>query len=371
MIKVFGVCAFPKEFPCTRYRLLQFVEPLREQGIELEVRPFLESEKYAAFYDGRGGVARLLTLVRPLLRRFRDIKRARECDVILVQREAMLFGPAFFERLYRVVGSKPMILDLDDAVYIPYLSPKYGKIGSFLKFFGKTDSLIRQADVVVCGGRYLSEYARNKGANSVVIPTVVDTDKFHPVKKNNAPMVIGWIGTESTFPFLESIFPVLQRLADRYDFLLRIRGSGKDRVEIDGVKVENLPWSLETEIADFQSFDIGLYPLKIGDEASLEWIQGKSGFKAIQYLSLGLPFVMSPIGVCAEMGIPNETHFLAESETDWEEKLTLLLEDKNLRIRMGDSGRKFSLKEYSLEGQAQRLARVITEVVSAKDRETD
>lgn len=366
MIKVFGVCAFPKEFPCTRYRLLQFVEPLRERGIELEVRAFLESEEYAKFYDGRGGVARFLTLIRPVLRRFRDIKKARECDVVLVQREAMLFGPAFFEWLYRVVGRKPMIFDLDDAVYIPYLSPKYGKIGSFLKFFGKTDSLMRQADMVVCGGRYLSEYARSKGKNSVVIPTVVDTDRFHPIEKNNDPLVIGWIGTESTFPFLESIFPVLQKLADRYNFVLRIRGSGKDRVEIEGVKVDNLPWNLETEIADFQSFDIGLYPLKIGDEASLEWIQGKSGFKAIQYLSLGLPFVMSPIGVCAEMGIPNETHFLAESETDWEEKLALLLEDTNLRIRMGDSGRKFSLKEYGLGDQTEKLSQVIKDVVSGE-----
>jgi glycosyltransferase involved in cell wall biosynthesis len=71
---------------------------------------------------------------------------------------------------------------------------------------------------------------------------------------------------------------------------------------------------------------------------------------------------MSPIGVCAEMGIPNETHFLAETENDWEAKLVLLLKDTNLRRRMGAAGRKLALKEYSLEIQAGKLAQILREV---------
>lgn len=364
-MKVLGICAFPIEFACTRYRLLQFVEPLKKHGIKLEVRPFLSSAEFKEFYQHGNILSRGKTLFKPLLKRLSDLKKVRQSDIILVQREAMPFGPAFFERLYQIVGRKPLILDLDDAVYLPYLSPTYGKIGTFLKFFGKTDSLIKQAEVVICGGRFLAEHAEKLGAKIVVIPTVVDSEKFYPIEKNNNPPVIGWIGTGSTFPFLESLFPVLQKLAKDYDFLLRIRGSERENVTAEGLKIENLPWRLETEIADFQSFDIGLYPLRIDeskDGASLEWLKGKSGFKAIQYFSLGLPFVMSPIGVCAEMGIPNETHFLAETENDWEAKLVLLLKDTNLRRRMGAAGRKLALKEYSLEIQAGKLAQILREV---------
>ena len=340
---------------------MQFVEPLKKHGIEMNVRPFLDSAEHAKFYEGGSVLKRIRILSGPILNRLYDLKSALDCDVIYVQREAMLFGPAFFERLYRVIGRKPMILDLDDAVYIPYLSPKYGRLGSFLKFFGKTESLMKQAETVVCGGRFVAEYAEKLGAKATVIPTVVDTDKFRPVEKNNNPLVIGWIGTASTFPFLESIFPVLQRLAKRYEFLLRIRGSGVDELRVEGLNIENMPWRLETELADFQSFDIGLYPLEVNDLAPIEWVKGKSGFKAIQYMSLGLPFVMSPLGVCAEMGIPGETHFPAETESEWEEKLALLLEDAGLRAKMGASGRKFALAEYSIEKQAEKLAQVIKE----------
>ena len=85
--------------------------------------------------------------------------------------------------------------------------------------------------------------------------------------------------------------------------------------------------------------------------------------KGIQYFSLGLSFVMSPVGVCAEMGIPGKTHFLAETESDWEAKLAMLLGNADLRKKMGASGREFSLTEYNLETQAEKLAEIIKAVV--------
>ncbi|MFS8087409.1 MAG: hypothetical protein ACMG6H_17390, partial [Acidobacteriota bacterium] len=79
--------------------------------------------------------------------------RARQADVILVQREAMLFGPPLIEWLSTNAAGRPMVLDLDDATYVSYTSPTYGKIGKALKWFSKTDDLIRWAKVVTCGNR--------------------------------------------------------------------------------------------------------------------------------------------------------------------------------------------------------------------------
>lgn len=330
------------------------------------IKPFFQSDEYRAFYDNKRFFARIAAVARPIARRFLDIRRARSADLILVQREAMLFGPAFFEWLYRVGSGKPMILDLDDAVYIPYKSPKYGRLGSYLKFFGKTENLIKKAELVICGGRYLADFARSLGCRSFVIPTVVDGEKFLPTENENDPLVIGWIGTASTFPYLQKIFPALQRLSKRHDFVLRLRGTGQREVHLDGVNVDNAPWKLETEIADFRSIDIGLYPLIPTEEMSLEWLEGKSGFKAIQYLSLGIPYVVSPVGVAAEFGLSGETHFEARTIDEWESQLEKLLTDPGLRRRMGKSGREHSEKEFSLEKWTSVLSECIREIASSR-----
>jgi glycosyltransferase involved in cell wall biosynthesis len=130
----------------------------------------------------------------------------------------MFFGPELFERLYSAVGGLPIVLDLDDATYVPYTSPSFGRVSRLFKFFGKTDRLIDRAAVVTCGNRFIAEYVEQRGTRAVVVPTVVDTNIFAPVERQNDPPVIGWIGTHSTYPSLEWLFPVFERLARRHRF---------------------------------------------------------------------------------------------------------------------------------------------------------
>ena len=363
-MKVLGLCAAPEISASTRYRLTQYVEPLRQRNVDLQVRPFLDSEQYARFYDDTGAVARIGTVAGPLVRRFFDALDARKADVIFVQREALFFGPAIFEWLARNVGRTPMVLDLDDAVHIPYRSERYGRLGTALKFFGKTDALIRASRTVICGGRPLAEYVERLGAKSVVIPTAVDPGKFTPREGVNDVPVVGWIGTPSTAPFLRSILPAIRGAARHHEFLLRVRGAGDVPLDLEGVNSDVRPWRLETEIADFRSIDVGLYPLVETDAVSRAYLEGKSGFKAVQYLTLGVPYIVSPIGVAAEIGEAGATHLEARNEVEWEAALDLLLSDKYLRRRMGEAGRKHALQHYDLETCADRLADVLRTAAS-------
>ena len=358
-MKVLGLCAAPEISASTRYRLAQYVEPLRRRGINLEVRPFLSSEQFARFYQNTGTAARLGVVARPLARRFFDALDARKADVILVQREALFFGPAIFEWLARTVGKTPMTLDLDDAVHIPYRSERYGRLGTALKFFGKTDALIRASSSVICGGRPLAEYVERLGVKSVVIPTVVDPEKFVPRETGNDLPVVGWIGTASTAPFLRSILPAIRKAASTHEFLLRVRGTGDVPLDLEGIHADVRPWRLDTEIEDFRSIDIGLYPLVETDAVSRAYLEGKSGFKAVQYLTLGIPYIVSPVGVAGEIGEPGVTHLEARNEEEWEIALNRLLSEPDLRRRMGEKGRNHALKNYDLETWAGRLADVL------------
>lgn len=361
-MNVLGLCSYPIEAAATRYRLIQFVEPLAEKGINLTVSPFLDGEKFKRLYRQGNSFRKIAGIWPPVLHRIKESFSIHNFDLLFVQREAALFGPAFFENLYRMIGKIPIVLDLDDATYVRYVSPTYGKLGSFFKFFGKTDNLIKQAEIVVCGNRFIAEYVQKKGTETVIIPTIVDTEKFFPIERNNEIPIIGWIGTHSTFPLLESIFPVLQRLAEKHRFILKIIGAGRSEIKLDGVEIENRLWSLEDEIGDLQSFDIGLYPIQTLENAPPEWIAGKSGFKAIQYMAVGTPFVMTPIGICAEIGTPNVTHFEATSADEWYNALDKLLSDDKLCERMGESGRQNSLAFYTVPKQAEILARTFRKI---------
>ena len=361
-MRVLGLCSYPITAAATRFRLAQFVGPLAERGIELDISSFLSDDQFRGLYQNNQNVLKkAVGVARPVVSRFAKLREIKNYDLIFVQREAMIFGPAIFEWLYQHLGQKPLILDLDDATYVRYVSPTYGRAGSFFKFFGKTDNLIKRADAVICGNRFIAEHVESLGTKAVVIPTVVDTDKFCPVEKNNKIPVLGWIGTHSTFPFLRSLFPVLERLTEKHKFLLKIVGAGEDDIKIQGVEVINLKWDLDREVEDFQMLDIGLYPINLSDSANMEWLQGKSGFKAIQYMAVGIPFVMTPIGIGAEMGNAGKTHLNARTDEDWYNLLDKLLSNGDLRAGMGRAGRVYAEENYTIPVQVNKLVSVFRE----------
>lgn len=360
-VKVLALASYPVEAAATRYRLHQFIDPLAQRGITLTVNPFLDSDSFVRFYRNASRLRTAVNVLSAASKRLGLAARLANADVILIQREAMIVGPPIIEWLAARVFKRPLVLDLDDATYVPYTSPTYGGLTKALKFFRKTDDLIRWSRVVICGNQTIAQYVSSKGARTEIIPTVVDTEKFKPVLARNRSLpVVGWIGTHSTFPFLQSILPALSEVAKTRPFQLKIVGAGRADVTVPGIEVENLEWALEREVEDFQSLDIGLYPLN----ADNNWATGKSGFKAIQYMAAGVPYVAAPIGAAAQIGEENVTHFFANTPEDWIDKLKLLLEDPASRQKMGDAGRRHALKCYDLQSQADKLASVLRETAA-------
>jgi glycosyltransferase involved in cell wall biosynthesis len=364
-MNVLALASFPIEAAATRYRLAQFVTPLAERGIALTIRPFIDSTLFGQLYSKDALLNNAFDLVKSAFLRFRDVLTASRADVVIIQREAMMFGPPVIEWLVTRVFQRPMVLDLDDATYVSYTSPTYGRLGKALKWFSKTDDLIRWASVVLCGNRAIAEYVSNKGAAARIIPTVVDTEVFCPApkKKKSNELVLGWVGTHSTFPYLESLFPVLQELASDHSFRLKVVGSGRRDVIVPGVEVENLEWKLDREVKDFQSLDVGLYPI-VPRLYAPEWEAGKSGFKAIQYMAVGIPYVASPVGGVREIGQMGKTHLYASSKEEWLNALSTLINESERRKLMGKAGRSEAIANYGLADQADKLTAALTEAVA-------
>ena len=170
--------------------------------------------------------------------------------------------------------------------------------------------------------------------------------------------VVGWIGSPTTYHYLENMAGLLRDAAKNHAFTLKVSGAGKP-VHFEGVRVQEVPWSLEREVELFNSCDVGVYPLEDTD-----WARGKCGFKAIQFMACGVPVVAAAVGVNREIITDGVDGFLASTPAEWTEKLGRLLSDPELRARMAAAGRRTIEERYSLRVTAPRLARILQEAVA-------
>jgi glycosyltransferase involved in cell wall biosynthesis len=343
----------PVSAAATRFRLVQFFPALRAVGIEPVLRSFLDEEGFRVLYRRGHRWTKARSAARALGGRLVDLVRATRSSAVLIHREAALVGPPIIEWNLARVLERPIVFDLDDAVWVPYASPTYGAtLSGLLKMPSKTHFTLAAAQRVVAGNAYLAEYARRFNRRVDVVPTVVDTEVFRPAigPKGKLPL-IGWIGTHSSLQYLRGVAPALRELARRRNFVLRVVGAQLDE---PGIPVENVPWTLEGEVAEFQKLDIGIYPL-VEDT----WSVGKSGFKAVQYMACGVPMVASPVGVTTEMIRHGENGFLAADNQSWVSHMEALLDDAALRRRVAEAGRQDAMERWSLAVHAPRMVEII------------
>ena len=284
--------------PGQRFRIEQWEPFLRSQGFDLTYFPFLDGNTATLLKGGGHPLAKAVRLTSLLVRRLRQATGMTACDLVYVFRETALLGPALAERILRR-RRLPYVYDFDDSVWIRYRSPA-NSFWSYLRCPGKTATTCRLSHHVMAGNDTLADYARQFAPGVSVVPTTIDTDLYVPPPAKSEPgMVIGWSGSYSTGPYLELLRAVFQRLARRFRFRVVVVGAREYRV--DGVEVEVRHWRMESELTDLGEFDVGVMPLP--DAA---WERGKCALKALQYMALAIPAVVSPVGVNRRIVIHGE-----------------------------------------------------------------
>jgi len=242
-------------------------------------------------------------------------------------------------------------------IFLGHIS-KANKIWFRLKGKKKVTYLMKRADHVIVCSEQLHEFVKKLNINVTDISSTINTTDFIPAAKdpNKNELVIGWTGSHSTGKYLHILDNVLDKLHTEFKFKLLVIGD--EDYTHPSLNVDLLPWQKETEVKDLQRIDIGLYPLPYE-----EWVYGKSGLKAITFMSLEIPCVATAIGANNRVIKNGENGFLVRTELEWLEKLKILCEDENLRHEMGVRGRAAIEADFSIKANIDNYLQVLFQVL--------
>lgn len=276
------------------------------------------------------------------LKRFLLLFTIHQYDWVYIHREASPIGPPIFEWLIAKVWRKKIIFDFDDAIWLR-LSSEANPLWPGLKCSWKVKNICNYSHTVTVGNKFLASYAQQYCKNVKIIPTVVDTACSHNKLKDHSeePLYIGWTGTFTNFPNLRKIIPVINKLLVKYNFNFLIIADRDP--QFSDVDYQYIQWNIKTEIQDLLQLHIGLMPL-----ANTERELGKCAFKAIQYMSLGISAVVSPVGANCDVVQDEINGFWANNEEEWYAKIETLILDRTLRMQTGISSRKSIIERYSV-----------------------
>lgn len=354
-MKVLFIVPYPAGVAASqRFRVEQFLPLLDEEGINYNLASFWDNKTWPILYRHGYTWQKSLGMLKGLVNRIFLLADLPEFDYIFIHREAIPVGPPWFEWLASKLLGKKVIFDIDDALWLPNTTDSNALAAKF-KQHHKVKQIIEWSYKVSCGNKFLMQYAGRFNNKTVLLPTTVDTTGYYDQVKQQQTekVVVGWTGSHSTLSYLKTIEPVLQRLEYEFAFDFIVIADKKPDLMLKSLKF--ILWYKENEIEDLLKLNIGIMPLP-----ATEWAEGKCAFKAIQYMALGIPTVVSAVGANID-AVPNgKTGYVCASEEEWYLRLKELLQDADLRAAMGQKGRDWVEQQYSVAAHKATFLKLFT-----------
>jgi len=342
-MKILFICPYPpSSAPSQRFRFEQYFTFLCENNYYFEQHSFIDDFSWKILYKKGYKFQKISGVLRGFFRRFLLLFSVSKFDFVFIHREATPIGPPIFEWVVAKILRKKIIYDFDDAIWIPNTSTN-NKIVASIKFHHKVKYICSWAYKVSAGNQFLQTYAQQFCKNAVFNPTTIDTINVHNLTSNHFTnkVIIGWTGTHSTLFYLQPLVPVIEKLALKFNFEFRLISNQAPDFEIPNLNF--VKWNLDSEIEDLSQIQIGLMPLE--EDA---WAKGKCGFKALQYMALGTPALVSPVGVNSIIVQNDYNGFVCNTPEDWYKHLSDLIQNAEKRNTLGSNAKLFIENNYSV-----------------------
>lgn len=277
-------------------------------------------------------------------------------DIVIIHRSSNIIDYYMIKKLKRL--QIKVVFDFDDALF-------HIRFPGRLIAYSHLEKIIKISDAVTAGSHYLKDYASKFNNNVFLLPTPVCDDLFSSnfKKERKDKFVIGWLGngTKYQLKYLKILKEPLNIISKDYDIKFRIVSAFSNSIvkEFDDVNYEvdfGLDhWiSLEDVPEIISDFDVGVMPLT--DEP---FSKGKCAMKALEYMSMNIPVIVSPVGENIHVIKNGYNGFLAKNTSDWISYIQQIIQNKVLRREIGINGRKTIESQYSLNVITKKMINVL------------
>lgn len=342
-MKVIFLVPYPhNEVASQRFRFEQYYDILKEEGILFTYRSFYTKWFYKVLYTRGKYILKISGLLAGFVRRIFHVFETLRYDSVFIHRELAPLGPPLFEWTISRLFQKKIIYDFDDAIWLQDPSGKRSLI-TLLKWHSKVSRICSWSFRISCGNDFLAGFARRYCSQVTINPTTIDISASRDFLSDHDghPLTIGWTGTHSTLPYLHGIIkPVRKILAENPGMKFLVICNRQPDFHFAGLDFK--VWEMKSELKDLQKIHVGLMPLPDTD-----WARGKCGFKILQYFSLGIPAIASPVGVNRNMIREGVNGFLCTDENSWYNRLNQLISNTGMRKKFGILGREIVRDHYS------------------------
>ncbi|MAV82977.1 MAG: hypothetical protein CMI90_05910 [Pelagibacteraceae bacterium] len=345
---------YPKygsQSPSYRVRFLSYKKFLENKGYNVETQILFDEN----FYKNRifKNKLNLFKVTLFYYIRLKDILTRKKPFIAISHIEFLPFVPIIAELILRL-RKIPYMIDIDDAVYL-----RYYKKNKFLYSYDifKFNYTFKKASNIFVGNKFHLNKLNKYNRNINYIPTVIDFKKYNKYLNKNKfkKFTLVWIGTPSTTKYLLELIPLLNDLVNNNK--IKVLLIGADLKQVKNLNCEFLEWKEETELDILSKCHLGIMPLH-----DTSWELGKCAYKILQYMALKLPVVASPIGTNKEIIKDAKNGFLASDLNEWNRKIQLLINDKDIREAISTNGFNTVMNDFNLEKYQQQFFNLIEEL---------
>lgn len=353
----------------------------RGHQVDLQFRSAKQSEaeqSYAALKQINwlrryGNVPRLLVRNLSLLSQERRLLAAFRPEVVLTVSSYGNFSALLAARLCRV----PFVLFTEAPLEYEYSLffkqyYSYPRLGRWIEGIN-----VRGADQVTCISEVLKGYIIRYGVAATklhVIPNGVDPQAFRPQPSDEElragfhlhdRLVVGFVGTFNFFAPVDTFAEVMKAVCERHPqvvFFFVGQGEASEQLHQAGKQLglqNHLIFTgavPHTQVPRYLSvMDIVLCPYR-GD-----YLFYGSSMKLLEYLAAGKATLATALGQIKELISDgyNGMLFDADDPTSMEQKLLTLIENEDLRRRLGNNARRTIENGWSWALQLSRLEKVL------------